>query len=313
VNDTTLFGGVFGLVLIGIIAIGLPMSSCERVDVGHVGIRINKAGSERGAEHIPTVSGYVWFNPFTTAILEYPVFMQTARWERSGDNAGEEICFNSKEGLVLCADVSLSFQLTPAKVPQFYSTFRTDDIDKFTHGYLRNIVKDSLDAAASEFTAEQILGEKKEALTAATRKRVGEATGGIGVDVQQLGFLNPPRPPKSVTDAINTKIAAIQNSTRVQNDLVTAKAEADKVAADADGKRRAMIADAQGRAESRRLAAEADANANKALAGSLSPQLLDWQRLEIERQAIAKWNGARPMIEGSSNGLQLLMQTPVKP
>jgi regulator of protease activity HflC (stomatin/prohibitin superfamily) len=304
--------GVFGFILIAIIAIVLPIAACERVDVGNVGIRINKAGSERGAESIPTVSGYVLYNPFTTTILEYPVYMQTARWERQAEDAGEEICFNSREGLVLCADVSLSFQLEALKVPNFYMKFRSDDIEKFTHGFLRNVTRDAFnEVAGANYAAEQILGEKKEELLNKVQGRVSAVLGDIGVSVQQLGFLNPPRPPKSVTDAINSKIAATQQAVQVENELRRTEAEAKKRVAQVDGEARARLLGAESDAKSRIISAESEARANELLAKSLSPALLDWQRLDVERAAIAKWNGARPMIEGNGAGLQL--QIPVKP
>lgn len=310
-NDNYRFAGVFGAVLLLIIAVILPLTSCERVDVGNVGIRINKAGASRGAEEIPTVSGYVLYNPFTTSILEYPVYMQTARWERKAeDDAGEEICFNAKDGLVMCTDVSLSFQLEPTKVPKFYTTFRSDDIEKFTHGFLRNVTRDSFnDVAGATYTAEQVLGSEKEKLLKSVQDRISGALKDIGVNVQQLGFLNPPRPPASVTAAINARVESLQKTAQAQGEKARAMADADKVAAAADGEKRARIARAEGEAQARTLTAEADAHANEILAKSLSSQLIEWQRLDVERTAIAKWNGARPMIEGGASGFQL--QIPV--
>ena len=50
---------------------------------------------------------------------------------------------------------------------------------------------------------------------------------------------------------------------------------------------------AEGDAEAKRIAAEAEAEANKKVAESLTPEL-------IEKQKIDKWNGSVPQIQGGS-------------
>jgi len=41
------------------------------------------------------------------------------------------------------ADVSLSYAIDAAKVPDFYVNYRTDDLERFTHGILKDIVRNS--------------------------------------------------------------------------------------------------------------------------------------------------------------------------
>ena len=36
-----------------------------RVDAGHVGIRVKLAGSDRGVQEMPVVTGWVFYNPLT--------------------------------------------------------------------------------------------------------------------------------------------------------------------------------------------------------------------------------------------------------
>lgn len=294
-------GGLVSLLLVIVLA-----NSCERINVGNVGIKINLAGAPRGAESVPTVTGYVLYNPFMSQVLEYPVFVQTARWE-----GAEQISFNSSEGLVLTADISLSFQLKPEKVPSFYTKFRSDNLDKFTHGFLRNVTRDSFgDVAGASYTAEQILGQKKEELLKRVTERLNASLGSIGIEVQQLGFLNVPRPPDSVTNAITAKIAATQLAVQVENELRRTKAEAEKLMAAAEGQAKSKITIAEADARVRVTAADADAKANQLLNKSLSPELMEWQRLQISRESIQKWNGVRPQVEGAGAGLML--QLPIK-
>ena len=56
----------------------LGMSSCgyERVDAGCEGIKVNLYGSDKGVDDVSLVTGAVWYNPITTAVYEYPTFVQ---------------------------------------------------------------------------------------------------------------------------------------------------------------------------------------------------------------------------------------------
>lgn len=57
----------------------LLLGACERVDVGNVGLKINTAGDVRGVENSPTVSGWVWYNPFTQDVIEFSTIVQ--KWD----------------------------------------------------------------------------------------------------------------------------------------------------------------------------------------------------------------------------------------
>ena len=52
---------VFIAVLLGVFFVG--PSIVTRVDAAHVGIRVKLAGSSRGVQDIPIVTGWVFFNP----------------------------------------------------------------------------------------------------------------------------------------------------------------------------------------------------------------------------------------------------------
>ena len=49
--------------------------SCERIDAGHVGVKVNQYGDNKGVDDVVAVTGMVFFNPFTTAIYEFPTLI----------------------------------------------------------------------------------------------------------------------------------------------------------------------------------------------------------------------------------------------
>lgn len=289
-----------GLLAIAVLITGC--AGCTVVNPGYVGIKVNMVGSDRGVQDIPVVTGWVFYNPFTQRVYEYPTFVQTAQWTKDpheGSPQNEEVSFNSKEGMLMQADISLSYQLDGAKVPSFYVKFRSDDLNHFTHGFLRNIARDAFNEVAGKYEVEVIYGPKKEEVVAKVRERINAEVADIGISLQQFGFIGAPRPPQNVIDAINSKIAATQNAMRAENELRQTQAEAQKFVAKAEGEARAAIARAEG-----------EAKANLVLAQSITRPLLEWRQLQITEQAVAKWDGRRPTVEGQGGGLLLQIPLP---
>ena len=263
----------------------LTSCSCTRVDPGHVGIKVNMTGGDRGVEPTVLGTGWVFYMPFFTKIFEYPTFVQTTVWTRSVDEGkaiNEELSFNSKEGLTITADISLSYQLDESKIPAFYVKFRNDDLSLFTHGYLRNIARDIFNEVAGAYSVEDVYGNQKEKLLVEVRKRLTDAVKDIGVSIQQFGFVGAPRPPQAVIAALNAKVASTQAAMQSENELRQAQAEAKK-----------NVAKAEGDANARMARAEAEAKANLLIAKSITPELTRYL-------AITKWDGILPKVTGSS-------------
>lgn len=301
------------LLKLSILCIALTgcIPGCERVGVGNVGIVVDMAGSNRGVEKTPVRTGWVFYSPFSQSVVEYPVYVQTAVWTKDAHEGGEnndEISFNSRENLTVNGDISLSYKLDPQRVPWFYAEFKSDDLDRFTHGYLKNVARDQFNEVAGTYSVEDILGPKKEEFMHSVRDRINKELNPIGVQIQQLGFIGAPRPPETIIKAINLKISATQNAMQVENEVRAVRAQAEKNVAEAEGQAKSAIARAKGQAEARIAAAEGEATANQKLANSITPVLLEWRRLELTGQAINKWDGRRPTVEGNSTGL--LMQLP---
>jgi regulator of protease activity HflC (stomatin/prohibitin superfamily) len=260
-----------------------------RIGPGNVGIKVDLAGSQRGVEDLPIRTGWVFYNPAGSKVVEYPTFVQTAKWTHDlneGRPINEELSFNTLQGLTVYGDISLSYHLDPAKVPAFYVKFRSDDIDQFTHGFLRNVARDSMNRVAANYTVEEIMGEKKPEMEQRSREELQSEVKDIGVVIEQFGFIGSPRPPESVVAAINAAQQAKYIAQQKQNELLQSQADAAKQVAAAEGQAKSQIAIAQGEAESNRLRA-----------ASISPQIIEWQKLAVTDRWIARWNGSMPQVE----------------
>lgn len=293
---------VIGLLLVGLWILSSFVASVTRIEAGYVGIEVNLAGSQRGASEIPVRTGWVFYSPLTTQIIEFPTFVQTVKWTRDlneGHPVNEEMGFNSKEGMEIFADVSLSYAIEPARVPDFYVKYRVNNLDRFTHGILRDIVRNSLNEVASTYTVEDIYGEKKAQFLNQVEQQIQAKVTNVGVGVQQFGFIGAPRVPGVIAQAITSKAQAIQEAERAKNELATTQAEAAKKIAEAEGDAKSAVTRAQG-----------EADANRIRQNSLTPQLLELRRLENQRALIERWNGQLPTVESGQGSGGLLLQLP---
>jgi regulator of protease activity HflC (stomatin/prohibitin superfamily) len=272
-----------------------------RIEAGHVGVEINLAGSQRGASEIPIRTGWVVYSPLRTQIIEFPTYVQTVKWTRDtaeGHPINEEMGFNSKEGMEILVDVSLSYAIDPTKVPDFYVKYRVSDLELFTHGILRDIVRNSLNEVASTFTVEDIYGERKADFLGKVQAMIEQKVAPVGVSVQQFGFIGAPRVPEVIAAAITAKAQAIRQAERARNELPTTQAEGAKKIAEAEGDAKSMVTRAQG-----------EADANRIRQNSLTPQLLELRRIENLQMLIEEWNGQLPQVE-SGQGSGMILQLP---
>ena len=296
--------GVIAIVaLLVVLLLGLFLVRVTRIEAGHVGVEINLAGKQRGGSEIPVRTGWVVYSPLSTQIIEFPTYVQTVKWTKDtneGHPINEEMGFNSKEGMEIFVDVSLSYAIEPEKVPDFYVKYRVSDMDTFTHGILRDVVRNSLNEVASTYVVEDIYGEKKAEFLRKVQSQIELKMTPVGVSVQQFGFIGAPRVPAVIATAITAKAQAIQQAERARNELATTQAEAAKKIAEAEGDAKSLVTRAQG-----------EADANRIRQNSLTPQLLELRRIENNRALIDKWNGQLPTVEaGQGSGMILQLPKP---
>lgn len=200
------------LSLLFVTAVTLLLSTgCStRIGPGHVGIVVQSAGSNKGVLDAPVRTGRVWYNAYSETVIEYPTYIQTAKWTKDlneGSPKNEEVTFTNKDSMAISADISLSYSLEEDKVPYFYVKFLSDDLNTFTHGFLRNVARDCFNDNAGKYSVEQIMGDNAQFLKDATGC-VQNKVAPYGVKIEQFGFIGAPRPPQNVIDSINLKVQA---------------------------------------------------------------------------------------------------------
>jgi regulator of protease activity HflC (stomatin/prohibitin superfamily) len=270
------------------------------VSPGYAGIKINYSGTYRGVQDIPVVTGWQWYTPFFSTVLEYPTFVQTAKWE-----GPESITFNSKEDLGVTAAISVSYQIEHSKVPAFYVKFRSDDLKTFSHGFFHNVTRDMFNEVGGQFSIEGLMGPEKEHFLTEVRTRLNKYMKDFGVEVVQLGFIGSPQPPQQVLDQLNAKVAATQAAMKAENEVRETRATAQKTVINAEALANAQVANAKGEAEAAIERARGQAQANETIARSITPNVIEWQRLQLQGKWIEAWQGNVPQVAGSGSGMLL--------
>jgi regulator of protease activity HflC (stomatin/prohibitin superfamily) len=260
----------------------VPMTSCSRVEPGHVGIKVNNFGSAAGVSDRALGVGW-YFTPLGTNIYEYPVYTSTYAWTSSATEqtqVDEGFNFQDRNGLNLSADVSVAYRVDPVRAPILFQKYRTE-MGGIVAGPLRNAVRSALVEEAAKLGVEEIYGPKKGELIAAAWRDVSHYFEPYGLHVEQLYWASNIRVPDQVLSQINTKIANEQAALAARANVATVTANAE-----------AAIAEARGKAE----ASTIEGSALRA-----NPEIL-------RQRAIEKWNGKLPDYLAGAGQIPFILQ-----
>ena len=278
------------LILLGGVAWGLGCQTVTRVDAGHVGIKVRLAGSDRGVQDMPVVTGWVFYNPLTEQIVMFPTSVQNVVWTQSaheGKAFDESITFSSSEGVNINADIGLSFHIDPGLAPRLYSRFRLNDLPVLADGYMRNTVREAFSDVASRLAVQDIYGAGKSKMLAEVTQKCHDVFGKDGIVIDQLTINGTLRLPQNVMDAINRAMEATQNAIQSRNRVGQVEAEAQQAITQAHGQAEAARQKAQGDADALLMRARAEAQANEIIRLSTTPAVLQYR-------AIEHWDGKLP-------------------
>jgi regulator of protease activity HflC (stomatin/prohibitin superfamily) len=173
-------------------------------------------------------------------------------------------------------DCTIFYSLQMAMVSKIYRDIGPDVEDKI----LRSEIRASLRDAAANLTATDLYTLKRQSFVDNVTKTLKASFESRGITMEQVLLRNVILPDQ-ITKAINDKIAADQDAQKMIFVLQKEKQEAER----------------------KRIEAEGQATAQKIVSQSLTPQILEYQRIQALRYVGEKGNliitngGATPMIQ----------------
>lgn len=276
---------------------GLIFCNLEKVEAGYVGVRVNLLGSNKGVDTEVLGVGRYWIG-WNQELYKFPIFKQTVGWTSNNKNSGA-FQFQSKEGLSLSANVSMSYTLDESKISILFQTYRRG-IDEITDTYLYNTVRDTMVQFASSRIAENLYGEGKTEFISDVTESIKKRLAPVGINIDYIAIVGNVWLPAQVKQAIDAKVQAGQVAAQRETEVATARAEAEKAVAKAEGEARSRKAIADANAYAIIKEAEAQKKANELLASSITPDLIEYNRTR-------KWDGKLPQVTGTPMNMMMTM------
>ena len=109
--------------VIGFILLVVLFNSCERIDAGYVGVKVNQYGDNKGVDDVVAVTGMVFYNPITTKIYEFPTYIQHKEYKKTED-ADNSFIVNSKDGSEFNVSPIMNYSVQRDKVPAIFAKYR---------------------------------------------------------------------------------------------------------------------------------------------------------------------------------------------
>ena len=267
------------------IAMSTIFSSCERIDAGHVGVKVNLYGNGKGVDDVAECAGLVFYNPLSTRIYEFPYFVQHKEYVKTED-MDNSFVVNSRDGSEFHVSPMINYTVQRDKIPYVFAKYRRS-LQEIEDGFIKTAIYDAFRMTANSYTAEELVSNRQE-FENRVKRTLDSAILKEGFVISQLtsnlGY------PESFKNAIINKNNAVQAALMAENQVKTAEAQA-----------KIKVATAQGNAEAMLTEVRAKAEANKLEQASLTPMLL-------QKQWIEKWDGALPTTQlANGTGMMLNM------
>ena len=266
--------GVIAFFIVIILLFVQPISF-ENIDAGNVGIKINLYGTDKGVDNITLVTGRVWYNSWTTKIIEFPTFTQSVDYD--------PFVITTKDAAEFKVDPKLNYHINPDKVPQIYRQYRRP-LGEIQQGFMKNTIYDAYRIAANSFTSDSVMSNR-EVFENRVQNILTQTLGKDGFIYDQL--TSAITPPPSLRQMIDEKNTSIQARLKAENMAKQAEAEA-----------KVLVAKAEGQAKATLIRAHAESEANELRRKTLTPLL-------IQQEWVAKWNGVLPTTSAGGASLML--------
>ncbi len=251
--------------------------SLERVDAGHVGIRVNLSGDDRGVSAYEYKTGWVMVNEWTNRLYEFPTFQQHI------DYPEQQVI--SKGGFSATIKPSFNYSLNAGDVGDMFQNLRLSIAD-IEQKWLQTAIVGTVNDVANRWPIDSIFNHRE----LFESEIVGEANKRVEKWFKVSQLRTNIVPPPALQEAIIAKTKAIQDAQAAYQKALVADAQAKEKIAIAKGDSAYNVIQAAGKAE-----------AIKKEQLYLTSTYIDYIRAQ-------KWDGKYPTTVAGS-GVDMLLNT----
>jgi hypothetical protein len=244
----------------------------ERIDAGHVGIKVSNVGDNRGVGKTEYVTGWVFYNSWISRIYEFPIHQQHIDYE--------EADIVTRGGFRATIKPSFNYSINAGNVADMFQNLRVG-VKEMEQGWLKNAIVGSVNDVANRYTVDSIFNHREEFESSIIKECNKRVSQWFNVSQLRTNIV----PPKEISETIIAKTRAIQEVQVAENQRQVAVAEAERKIAQARGDSAQAVIEAAGRAE------------------AIKKEQLSLTPLYIEYIKIQKWNGEVPStVAGANSG-----------
>lgn len=244
----------------------------ERIDAGHVGIKVSNVGDNRGVGRTEYVTGWVFYNSWISRIYEFPIHQQHIDYE--------EADIVTRGGFRATIRPSFNYSINAGNVADMFQNLRVG-VKEMEQGWLKNAIVGSVNDVANRYTVDSIFNHREEFESAIIKECNKRVSQWFNVSQLRTNIV----PPKEISESIIAKTRAIQEVQVAENQRQVAVADAERKIAEARGDSAKAVIEAAGRAE------------------AIKKEQLSLTPLYIEYIKIQKWNGEVPTtVAGANSG-----------
>ncbi len=295
--------GFIGAVVVGIailLALIIGFSGAKKVPAGYVGIVYNMNG---GIEEKVLTQGWHWVGP-TKSVTLYSIGIEQSYLTagENGDSRNDDSFeVPSSDGKGLKVDLTFTYRYDTESVTALFTRFKGQSGKDVRDSFIKpNIISWTKEVTA-KYPVTEILGDERANLNAALSEYISAKFAPYGIVVENVSLIDIDAD-QETRASVQRKVNAQQELELAQIEQKTANVQAQKdkevalIAAEQEKEVATINAEkakikAEGEAEAIKIKAEAEAEANKKIAESLTPEL-------IENNKILAWNGAEPLVIG---------------
>jgi regulator of protease activity HflC (stomatin/prohibitin superfamily) len=272
------FAKLVNTVGIGIIILGILLSSIKIIDPGKVGVQalFGKVQNDILESGLHIINPLVEITTFSIQTENYTMSAKSGEGQVEGDDA---IRVLSSDGLEVTIDLSVLYKVNPAKAPYILQNIGENYVDKIVRPITRTAIRDN----AVNYQAVDLYSTKREEFQFKINKTISDNFSKNGLEVQQILVRNITLP-ATVRASIESKIQAEQDAQKMQFVLQKERQEADRKRVEAQG-----IADYQ-----------------KILSTGLSDKQLQYEAIKAQKE-IALSPNTKVIIIGSSKANPIML------
>lgn len=270
-------GVAIGIVILGLVVSVLQPYAVQKIDVAHVGLKINLIGDERGMSTYQYRTGWVVYNTYTEEVVEIPSSQQHVEYS--------PVTVFTKGGFAAQIAPSFNYEIVPEHAGDMYVSQRKN-LEEIRDSWLNTAAVGAMNDVVNRWAVDSIFNSREafeQSVMAEVNKRVGKwfLLSQIRTNIT---------PPEGLSDAIIGKTRAIQEAQRMEADNRTIQMKNLNRIMEARGDSAERVIRAKGEAEAMRL------------------QKLELSPLYVEYLKVTKWNGENPstlVTDGSSTAVMV--------